>query len=61
VLAVAERVLTAVKSKPGMSVAQICAGLKLRTKDLVLPIRKLVEAKKVKTKGRRRGTRYFAW
>ncbi|TAJ19082.1 MAG: DNA-binding protein [Planctomycetota bacterium] len=60
VLAVADKVHAAIKAKPGQSVEQIGKGLGMKTKDLALPIKKLVEAKKVRTKGQRRGTRYFA-
>jgi hypothetical protein len=59
VLAVAARVHAAIKAKPGQSVEQIGKGLGMKTKDLALPIKKLLAAKSVKTKGQRRGTRYF--
>jgi hypothetical protein len=59
VLAVADKVHTAIKAKPGQSVEQIGKALGMETKALTLPIRKLLDAKRVKTKGQRRGTRYF--
>ncbi|TAJ21109.1 MAG: DNA-binding protein [Planctomycetota bacterium] len=59
VLAMADKVHAAVKAKPGQSVEQIGKALGAPTKALTLPIRKLIEAKRVKTKGQRRGTRYF--
>lgn len=59
VLAMADKVHAAIKAKPGQSVEQIGKGLGMPTKALTLPIRKLLDAKRVKTKGQRRGTRYF--
>ncbi|MBM3978404.1 MAG: hypothetical protein FJ299_15625 [Planctomycetes bacterium] len=59
VLAMADKVHGIVKAKPGQSVEQIGKALRMPTKALTLPIRKLLEAKRVKTKGQRRGTRYF--
>jgi predicted transcriptional regulator len=49
----------AIKAKPGSSVEQLGKSLGMQTKQLALPIRKLLAAKQVKTKGQRRGTRYF--
>jgi H2-forming N5,N10-methylenetetrahydromethanopterin dehydrogenase-like enzyme len=60
VLELAAKVHASIKAKPGQSVEQIGKAMKLPTKALVLPIRKLLGAKQVKTKGQRRGTRYFA-
>jgi hypothetical protein len=60
VLAVAAKVHAAIKARPGSSVEQIGKSLGMQTKQLALPIKKLLAAKKVKTKGQRRGTRYFA-
>ncbi len=45
---------------PGQSVEQIKKALGVATKDLQLPIVRLIAAKKLMTKGRKRGTRYFA-
>lgn len=60
VMEVAARVHAAIKAKPGQSVEQIGAAMRMPTKALTLPIKKLLAAKQVKTKGQRRGTRYFA-
>ena len=56
----AASVLAHVKANPGQGVTEIAAALRLSTKDLQLPILKLLGEKKLKTKGQRRGTKYFA-
>jgi hypothetical protein len=45
---------------PGLRIEQINKQLKTRTKDLMLPIRKLIADGALKTKGSRRATTYFA-
>ncbi len=54
----ATAVLRQVKITPGGSVTDIGAALGLPSKDLKLPIKKLLEDKKVRTTGQRRGTKY---
>ena len=49
-----------IKSNPGSRSEQIAEGLGVSTKDLVLPIAKLFEAKAIKSTGQRRGTKYTA-
>lgn len=60
VMEVAAKVLAAAKAKPGSSIEQLGAALKMPTKSLALPVRKLIAAKQLKTRGQKRGTRYFA-
>ena len=48
-----------IKAHPGERIEQIAAKLGHPTADLRLPAQKLLAAKKVKTKGTRRGTKYF--
>lgn len=55
-----EAVVAYVAKNPGQSVEQIGKALGQKTKELALPIIRMIEAKKLKTKGQRRGTRYFA-
>jgi len=52
-------VVAYVAKHPGVSVEQIKKALGVETKDLQLPIVRMVAAKKLKTTGQRRGTRYF--
>lgn len=56
----AELVLAYVKAHQGQRLEEIGRGLKVGTKELKLPVSKLVAAKKLKRRGQRRGTKYFA-
>ena len=49
-----------VKSHPGLRIEQINKELGTSTKDLALPIRKLIAEGQIKTKGKKRSTTYFA-
>ncbi|MFN0006697.1 MAG: hypothetical protein ACKVXR_02225 [Planctomycetota bacterium] len=57
--AMAARVLAQVRSKQGQRLEQISKAMKLPSKELKLPVAKLLAAKKLKTKGQKRGTQYF--
>jgi hypothetical protein len=57
--AMAARVLAQVRSKQGQRLEEIGKAMKLPTKGLKLPIAKLLAAKKLRTKGQKRGTQYF--
>jgi len=54
-----EAVVAYVAKNPGQSVEQIGKALGATTKNLALPIIRMIDEKKLKTKGQRRGTRYF--
>jgi len=49
-----------VAKHPGLRIEQINKELGTTTKDLALPIRKLVAEGAIKTKGKKRSTTYFA-
>lgn len=49
-----------VAKHPGLRIEQINAKLGTNTKDLALPVRKLLAARKLKTKGEKRATTYEA-
>lgn len=49
-----------VAKHPGLRIEQINAKLGTTTKDLALPVRKLIADGIIKTKGRKRSTTYFA-
>jgi hypothetical protein len=53
-------VLGYIRKSPGQRVEQIAGGLGTTTKELTLPISKLLAAKVLKTRGVRRGTTYTA-
>jgi hypothetical protein len=52
-------VTTYVRKNPGQGVEAIAKGLGTVTKELTLPIRKLVAERQLKTKGQKRATKYF--
>jgi len=56
---ITEQVYNYIKSNPGQGVEQIAKALQTSTKELTLPIRKLLGEKKVGSKGQKRATRYF--
>jgi DNA-binding NtrC family response regulator len=56
---ITEQVYNYIKSNPGQGVEQIAKALQTSTKELTLPIRKLLGDKKVGSKGQKRATRYF--
>jgi hypothetical protein len=49
-----------VSKHPGLRIEQINKELGTSTKDLALPIRKLIAEGQIKTKGKKRSTTYFA-
>lgn len=55
-----DKFLDYVKSNPGLRIEQINKTLGTTTKDLALPIRKLIGEGALKTKGEKRSTQYFA-
>jgi len=56
----ADRFHTFVSKHPGLRIEQINKQLNTTTKDLALPIRKLIADGSLKTKGVKRSTTYFA-
>jgi predicted transcriptional regulator len=54
------KVLGFIKSHPGLRIEEINRELGTTTKDLALPMRKLIAGKAIKTEGQRRATKYFA-
>jgi hypothetical protein len=54
-----DRFATFVRHNPGLRIEQINKQLGTTTKDLALPIRKLVVAGVVRTKNKKRSTTYF--
>lgn len=54
------KVLNFVKKSPGLRIEQINKELGTRTKELQLPIKKLLAAKAIRANGKRRSTKYFA-
>ena len=55
----ADKVLAFVKANPGKGAAAISKGTRTSPKDLKRPVIMLLDAKKVRTKGQKRGTTYW--
>ncbi|HEU4733799.1 MAG TPA: hypothetical protein VFT22_38165 [Kofleriaceae bacterium] len=55
-----EKFASFVKAHPGLRIEQINKELGTTTKDLALPIRKLISDGKIIAKGQKRSTTYFA-
>lgn len=58
--AMSERLLAHVKKHPGQRGDQIAKAMRSDVKTIRLPMKKLIAARKVKTKGQRRGMTYAA-
>jgi hypothetical protein len=58
--ALSDRFGSFVRANPGMRIEQINKQLGTTTKDLALPIRKLISEGAITTKGQKRSTTYFA-
>lgn len=58
VVAMGAKIFDHVKKHPGANVEGMAKAFGLKSKDLTLPISKLMAAKKLKTTGQRRGTKY---
>jgi len=57
--ALAKKFATFVKANPGLRIEQINKELGTTTKDLALPIRKLIAEGVISAKGKKRSTTYF--
>ena len=57
--ALSERFASFVKANPGLRIEQINKQLGTTTKDLALPIRKLISEGQINAKGQKRSTTYF--
>jgi hypothetical protein len=54
-----EQITSFVAKNPGLGVEGIAAGLNTSSKELTLPIRKLLASKELTRKGQKRATKYF--
>ncbi len=55
-----QRVLDFIKGNPGLRIEQINKQLGTQTRDLTLPLRKLIGAGQLRTEGEKRATTYYA-
>ena len=49
-----------IQSNPGQRMEQLAASLSIPSKELTLPIKKLLQENRLRTKGQKRATAYFA-
>jgi predicted HTH transcriptional regulator len=54
----AEKIFAFIKANPDQRAEQIARANKMSTAELVLPIKRLLEEKKIKSSGKARGTTY---
>lgn len=54
-----QRLLEYVKAHKGERIEQIAKGMSVSTRELNLPVKKLIADKSIKTKGQKRATQYF--
>jgi hypothetical protein len=54
------RLLDYVKGHASQRIEQIAAGMNVTTKELNLPVKKLIGQKSLRTRGQKRATQYFA-
>ena len=54
-----DKLATFIKKTPGQRIEQIGKALGIATKELALPVKKLIAAKSISTKGQKRATTYF--
>jgi hypothetical protein len=57
--ALTEKLVAFIKKNPGQRIEQIGKALSVATKELALPVKKLIAAKKASTKGQKRATTYY--
>ncbi|HEY3234098.1 MAG TPA: hypothetical protein VGJ84_05250 [Polyangiaceae bacterium] len=58
--ALTERLHQYVGDNSGQRIEEIARGMGITTRELNLPVKKLIAAKQIKTKGHKRATQYFA-
>lgn len=58
--ALADKLLKYIAKHPGQRMEQISAGMNMSSKELTLPLQKLKNEKRLKTKGQKRATEYSA-
>lgn len=57
--ALTEQLETYVHQNPGQGIEQIGDGMACSTRELALPVKKLIASKKLRTEGEKRSTRYW--
>ncbi len=58
-MALTGKLLAYVERHPGNGIEKIGAGIGVSTRDLQIPVRRLLAARKIRTRGAKRATRYY--
>lgn len=58
--ALVAKLLRHIQTNPGQRMEQLAASLDIPSKELTLPIKKLLQENRLRTKGQKRATAYFA-
>lgn len=56
---ITNKLLAHIKGNPGQRIEEVAGHIGIRTKELTLPVKKLVAEKKIYKKGEKRATTYF--
>jgi hypothetical protein len=56
---ITSKLLAHIKANPGQRIEEVAGHIGMKTKELTLPIKKLVAEKKITKKGEKRATTYF--
>ncbi len=59
IAALTDELAAFIAANPGKRIEEISSALQTPTRDLVLPVRRLIAAKRVTTRGQKRATTYF--
>ena len=59
IIKLTQRLLDYVKAHKGERIEQIAKGMSVSTRELNLPVKKLIAGKSLKTRGQKRATQYF--
>ena len=59
IAATTDKLHSAITGKPGQRIEEIGKALSISTKELALPIKKLLEEKRIRKSGQKRATQYY--
>ena len=57
--AMADQLMAAVTAQPGLRIEELGKAMEIPTRELALPVTKLIKAGKLRREGRKRATKYF--
>ena len=59
IAATTDKLHSAISSKPGQRIEEIAKAISMSTKELALPIKKLLDTKRIRKSGQKRATQYY--